>query len=85
MAARRTKTDKRQEMTRGGGVGATTNRRTRDEGSEEEGKDSKGDGNATATAMMDGATVMTMDGNGDDGRCDVRTPLQPPSQHNHQL
>jgi hypothetical protein len=33
-------------MTRGGGVGATTNRQTRDEGSKEEGKDGK------ATAMQ---------------------------------
>ena len=54
----------------GGGVGATTNRRMRDEGSKEEGKDGKGDGNATATAVMDGATVMAMDGNGGYGRRD---------------
>ena len=70
MVARRTTADKRREMTRGGGVGATTNQRTRDEGSKEEGEDSKGDGDATVTAAMDGATVMTIDGNGGDGRRD---------------
>ena len=31
---------------RGGGVEVTTNRQTRDEGSDKEGKDGKGDGNA---------------------------------------
>jgi hypothetical protein len=40
----------------------------RDEGSKEEGKDSKGDCNAMVTAAMDGATVMRIDGNGGDGR-----------------
>ena len=44
-------------MMRGGGVDVTTNRRTRDEGSDEEGKDGKGDGNAMVLAVMDGATV----------------------------
>ena len=76
---------KRREMTGGGGVGATTNRRTRNEGSEEEGKDDKGDSDATARAAMDDATVMTMDGNGGNGRRDGRTPLQPPLQHKQQL
>ncbi len=44
-------------MMRGGCVDATTNRQTRDEGSEKEGKDSKGDGDAMVLAVMDGATV----------------------------
>ena len=43
--ARRMTADKRRQMMRGGGVGATTNRQTRDEGSKEEGEDGK------ATAM----------------------------------
>ncbi len=42
---------------RGGGIDAATNRRTRDEGSDEEGKDGKGDGNAMVLAVMDGVTV----------------------------
>jgi hypothetical protein len=54
-------------MTRGGDVNATTIRRTRDEGSIKEGKDGKGDSNATVLAAMDGATVMVIDGNDDDG------------------
>ncbi len=44
-------------MMRGGGVDATTNRRTRDEDSDEEGEDGKGDGNAMVLAVMDSATV----------------------------
>jgi hypothetical protein len=44
-------------MMRGGGVNETTNRQTRDEGSDEEGKNGKGDGDAMALAVMDGATV----------------------------
>ncbi len=44
-------------MMRGGGIDTTTNRRTRDEGSNEEGKDGKGDGDAMVLAVMDGATV----------------------------
>ncbi len=44
-------------MMRGGGVDATTNQRTRDEGSNKEGEDSKGDGNAMVLAVMDSATV----------------------------
>jgi hypothetical protein len=44
-------------MMRGGGVDVTTNRRTRDEGSDEEGEDGKGDGDAMVLAVMDGATV----------------------------
>ncbi len=85
MAARRTTADKRGEMTRGGGAGATTNWQTRDEVSKEEGKDGKGNGNATATAVMDGATVMTMDGNGGDEWYDGKILLRPPSQHKQQL
>ncbi len=42
---------------RGGGIDATTNRQTRDEGSNEEGKDGKGDGNAMVLAVIDSATV----------------------------
>ena len=42
---------------RGGGVDATTNRQTRDEGSNEEGKDGKGDGNAMVLAVMGRTTV----------------------------
>ncbi len=44
-------------MMRGGGVNATTNRQTRDEGSNEEGKDGKGDGDAMVLAVMDSVTV----------------------------
>jgi hypothetical protein len=44
-------------MMRGGGVNVTTNRRTRDKGSNKEGKDGKGDGDAMVLAVMDGATV----------------------------
>ncbi len=44
-------------MMRGGGVNAATNPQTRDEGSNEEGEDSKGDGNMMVLAVMDGATV----------------------------
>ena len=44
-------------MMRGGGIDATTNRRTRDEGSDKEGKDGKDDGNAMVLAVMDSATV----------------------------
>ena len=42
---------------RGGGVNVTTNWRTRDEGSNEEGKDGKGNGDAMVLAVMDSATV----------------------------
>ncbi len=52
----------------GGGIDATTNRQTRDEGSDEEGKDGKDDGNVTALAAMDGSTVTAMDGNDSNGR-----------------
>jgi hypothetical protein len=44
-------------MMRGGGVNAATNRRTRDEGSNKEGKDGKGYGVAMVLAVMDGTTV----------------------------
>ncbi len=44
-------------MMRGRGVDATTNRRTRDEGSDKEDKDGKSNGNAMVLAVMDGATV----------------------------
>ncbi len=44
-------------MMRGEGVNATTNRQTRDEGSNKEGKDGKGDGDAMVLAVMDSATV----------------------------
>ncbi len=44
-------------MMRGGGNDVTTNWRTRDEGSDEEGKDGKGNGNAMVLALMDGTTV----------------------------
>jgi hypothetical protein len=60
-------------MMRGGGVDATTNRQTRDEGSNKEGKDGKGNGNAMALAAMDGATVMAMDSNDGDGRPSLAT------------
>jgi hypothetical protein len=50
-------------MTRGGGVNVTTNWQTRDEGSNKEGKDNKGNGNTTALVAMDSATVTAMDGN----------------------
>jgi hypothetical protein len=66
VVARRTTADKRREMTRGGGVGATTSWRTRDEGSKEEGEDGKGDGDAMAMAAMDGAMVTAMDDNDGD-------------------
>ncbi len=42
---------------RGGGVDATTNRRMRDEGSNKEGEDGKGDGNMMVLAVMDSAPV----------------------------
>ena len=48
---------KRREMMRGGGVNAATNRRTRDEGSDKEGEDGKGDGDTMVLAVMDGATL----------------------------
>jgi hypothetical protein len=48
---------KRWEMIRGGGVDATTNRQTRDEGSDKEDKDGKGNGNAMVLAVIDGAMV----------------------------
>ena len=85
VATRRTTADKRREMTRGGSVGATTNWQTRDEGSKEEGKDGKGNGNATAMAAMDSATVTAMDGNDGNGQRDGGTLLRPPSQHKQQL
>ncbi len=44
-------------MIRGGGVDATTNRQTRDEGSDKEDKDGKGNGNAMVLAVIDGAMV----------------------------
>ncbi len=44
-------------MMRGGGVNATTNRRMRDEGSDEEGKDGKVDGDAMVLVVMEGARV----------------------------
>ncbi len=44
-------------MMRGGGVDATTNRQTRDEGSNKEGEDGKGDGDAMVLAVMVSATV----------------------------
>ncbi len=44
-------------MMKGGGVNAATNRQTRDEGSNKEGKDGKGDGDTMVLALMDGATV----------------------------
>ena len=40
-----------------GGVNAATNRRTRDEGSDKEGEDGKGDGDTMVLAVMDGATL----------------------------
>ena len=46
----------------------TTNRQTRAEGSNEEGKNGKGNSNTTTMVAMDGAMVMVMDGNdGNDG------------------
>jgi hypothetical protein len=42
---------------RGGGVDVTTNWQTRDEGSDEEGENGKGDGDAMVLAVMGGATV----------------------------
>ncbi len=44
-------------MMRSGGVDATTNQQTRDEGSNKEGKDGKGGGDAMVLVMMDGVTV----------------------------
>jgi len=44
-------------MMRGGGVNKATNRRTRDEGSDKEGEDGKGDGDTMVLAVMDGATL----------------------------
>jgi hypothetical protein len=44
-------------MMSGGGVDVTTNRQTRDEGSDKEGEDGKGDGDAMVLAVMDDATV----------------------------
>ncbi len=44
-------------MMRGGGINAATNRQTRDEGSDKEGEDGKGDGNTMVLAVMDGAAV----------------------------
>ncbi len=44
-------------MMRGEGVNATTNQQTRDEGSNEKGKDGKGNGDAMVLAVMVGATV----------------------------
>ena len=69
-ATRRMTVDKRWEMTRGGGVGLTTNRQTRDEGSKEEGKDGKGNGNATVTVAVDGVRVTAMDSIDGNGRRD---------------
>ena len=46
-------------MMRGGGVNTATNRRTRDEGSNKEGEDGKGDGDTMVLAVMDGATLTT--------------------------
>jgi hypothetical protein len=48
---------KRWEMMIGGGVNVATNRRTRDEGSDKEGEDGKGDGDTMVLAVMDGATL----------------------------
>ncbi len=48
---------KRREVMRGGGVNKATNRRTRDEGSDKEGEDGKGDGDTMVLAVMDGATL----------------------------
>ncbi len=44
-------------MMRGGGVDATTNRQMREEGSDKEGEDGEGGGDAMVLAVMDGATV----------------------------
>jgi hypothetical protein len=44
-------------MMRGGGVNAATNRQTRDEGSDKEGEDGKGDGDRMVLVVMDGPTV----------------------------
>ena len=66
--ARRMTADKRRKMAGCGGVDTTTNRQTRDEGSNEEGKNGKGNSNTTTMVAMDGAMVMVMDGNdGNDG------------------
>ena len=57
-------------MMRGGGVDVTTNRRTRDEGSDEEGEDGKGDGNAMVLAVViDSASVTAYQWSG--GSCRV--------------
>ena len=42
---------------RGGGVDTATNWRTRDEGSNKEGEDGKGNSDAMVLLVMDGATV----------------------------
>ncbi len=68
VVVRRTTADKRREMTRFGGVGATTNQQTRDAGSKEEGEDRMGDSDETAMAAMDGVTVTAMSGNDGNGR-----------------
>ena len=68
---RKTTADKRREMTRGRGVNATTIWQMREEGSNEEGKNGKGNGNVMAMVAMDGAMVRAMDrddGNVGDGR-----------------
>ncbi len=44
-------------MMRGGGINAATTRQTRDEGSDNEGEDGKGNGDTMVLAVMDGATV----------------------------
>ncbi len=44
-------------MMRGGGINAKTNWRTRDDGSNKEGEDGKGGGDAMVLAVMDGTTV----------------------------
>jgi hypothetical protein len=48
---------KRREMMRGGVVNAATNWRTRDEGSNKEGEDGKGNCDTMVLAVMDGATL----------------------------
>ena len=44
-------------MMRGGGVNAATNRQTRDEGSDKEGEDGKGNGDTIVLAVIDGTMV----------------------------
>ena len=56
-------------MMRGGGVDVTTNRRTRDEGSDKEGEDGKGGGNMMVLAVMNGATLTAYKRSG--GSCRV--------------